>query len=188
MIWPEVGGKATDLCSVGVSAPDTVPLYSMITKYFPAVDPLNSLSLKNSTLGSPVLSCCESNQQKRPKSLLMLYTQDCNRQQNELRYFALNWAFLRFIDFKRRKYSFSFPIPSMQCCADVRATYRKQQTPQLWMKGAGEGCRFFCSLKLPYLNTNVSTTLSPIVAVQSSLLNTDSKGKSQVPLFQVSSL
>ena len=23
------------------------------------------------------------------------------------------------------------PIPSMQCCADVRATYRKQQTPQL---------------------------------------------------------
>ena len=57
MIWPEVGGKATDLCSVGASAPDTVPLYSMITKYSPAVDPLNSLSLKNNILGSPVLSC-----------------------------------------------------------------------------------------------------------------------------------
>ena len=54
-----------------------------------------------------------------------------NRQQNELTHFALNLAFLRFTDFKRRKGSFSSPIPSMQCCADVRATYRKQQTPQL---------------------------------------------------------
>ena len=51
--------------------------------------------------------------------------------QNELRHFALNWAFLRFTDFKRRKYSFSSLIPSMQCSADVRATYRKQQTRQL---------------------------------------------------------
>ena len=40
----------------------------------------------------------------------------------------------------------------MQCCADVQATYRKQQTPQLWMEGTGEGCRFFCSLKLPYFS------------------------------------
>ena len=44
--------------------------------------------------------------------------------------FAPTRAFLRFTDFKRRKCSFS-PVPSMQCCADVRATYRKQQTPQL---------------------------------------------------------
>ena len=43
--------------------------------------------------------------------------------------------------------------PSMQCCADVRATYRKQPTPQLWKEGTGEGQRFFCSLKLPYLST-----------------------------------
>ena len=61
--------------------------------------------------------------------------------------------FLRFSDFKRRKYSFSSPIPSMQCCAHVRATYRKQQTPQLWMEGTGEGRGFFCSPKLPYLST-----------------------------------
>ena len=40
----------------------------------------------------------------------------------------------------------------MQCCADVQATYRKQQTPQLWMEGTGEGCRLFCSLKLPYFS------------------------------------
>ena len=36
-------------------------------------------------------------------------------------------------------YSFSFPTPSTQCFADVQATYRKQQTPQLWMEGTGEG-------------------------------------------------
>ena len=41
----------------------------------------------------------------------------------------------------------------MQCCADVQATYRKQPTPQLWKEGTGEGQRFFCSLKLPYLST-----------------------------------
>ena len=41
----------------------------------------------------------------------------------------------------------------MQCCAAVWATYRKQQTPQLWMEGTGKRCGFFCSLKLPYLNT-----------------------------------
>ena len=41
----------------------------------------------------------------------------------------------------------------MQCCALVLATYRKQQTPQLWMEGTGEGCGFFCSQKSPYLST-----------------------------------
>ena len=54
-----------------------------------------------------------------------------NWRQNELRHFVQNLAFLRITDFKRRKYSFSSPIPSMQCCANVRATYRKQQSPQL---------------------------------------------------------
>ena len=76
-----------------------------------------------------------------------------NRRQNELRHFALNWAFLSFTNHKRRKYSFSSPIPSIQCCADVRATHRKQQTPQLWMEGTGEGRGFFFSPKLPYLST-----------------------------------
>ena len=36
-----------------------------------------------------------------------------NRRQNELRHFAQNWAFLRFINFKRKKYS--FPPPSAPC-------------------------------------------------------------------------
>ena len=47
------------------------------------------------------------------------------------------WAFWRFPDFKRGKDSFSSPIPSMQCCATVRATFRKQETSQLWMEGIG---------------------------------------------------
>ena len=41
----------------------------------------------------------------------------------------------------------------MQCCAAVRAASKKQQTPQLWIEGSGEGCGFFSSLKLPYLST-----------------------------------
>ena len=36
-----------------------------------------------------------------------------NRRQNELRHFAQDWAFLRFINFKRRKYS--VPPPSPPC-------------------------------------------------------------------------
>ena len=63
-------------------------------------------------------------------------------------------AFWRFPDVKRGIYSFSSPIPFMQCCATVRATYRKQYTPQLSMEGTGEGCWFFCSLKLPCLSLN----------------------------------
>ena len=63
-------------------------------------------------------------------------------------------VFWRFPDFKRGKYSLSSPIPSMQCCAAVQATLRKQQTPQLWMEGTGDRCAWFlCSLKLPYLST-----------------------------------
>ena len=48
-------------------------------------------------------------------------------------------TFWRFPDFERGKDSFSSPIPSMQCCATVRATFRKQETSQLWMEGRGEG-------------------------------------------------
>ena len=46
-------------------------------------------------------------------------------------------GFFHFTDFKRGKYSFSSPIPSMQCSATVWATYRTQQTLQLWMDGTG---------------------------------------------------
>ena len=46
----------------------------------------------------------------------------------------------------RGEIKLSLPISSMQCCATVQATYTKQQKPQLWMKGSGEGGGFFCSL------------------------------------------
>ena len=72
----------------------------------------------------------------------------CRKQRKERRYFytqamhvyvtGLNWCFT--------------DIPSMQCCAAVQATYRKRQTPRLWVEGRGGG-GFFCFLKSSYLST-----------------------------------
>ena len=77
-----------------------------------------------------------------------------NRRQNVLRHFILNWIFFYLLlTSKGGKISFPPLIPSMQCCAAVRATYRKQQTPQLWMAGTTEGWGFFCSVRLPSLST-----------------------------------
>ena len=73
------------------------------------------------------------------------------------------WTFWRFPVFKRGIDSVFSPIPSMQCCATVRATFRKQETSQLWMEGTGEGCGFLCFRSYP-IWYNVSTILSPIVA------------------------
>ena len=73
------------------------------------------------------------------------------------------WTFWRFPDFKRGKDSVSSPIPSMQCCATVRATFRKQETSQLWMEGTGEGCGFLCFRSYPiWVQQFFSTILSPI--------------------------
>ena len=47
--------------------------------------------------------------------------------------------FWRFAKLKKGKLSFPSPTPSMQCCATVRATCRKQSTPQLWMEVGGGG-------------------------------------------------
>ena len=80
--------------------------------------------------------------------------------------------FVCYTDFKKRKYSFYSPIPSMQCCADVWTTYRKQQTPQLWMEGQGRGVDFFVLWSYPIwvqcLNNNI---LSPIVGWKLHWLN-----------------
>ena len=48
----------------------------------------------------------------------------------KLSFFTLYWV-------QKGKSSSSSPTPSMQCCAAVGATHRKQQTPQLWMEGTG---------------------------------------------------
>ena len=80
----------------------------------------------------------------------------------------------------------------MQCCALVLATYRKQQIPQLWMEGTGEGCGFFCSPKLPYLSTMSqqfcrrlwALQFSPYVQVQLFFFHTLESGRSKqfIPL------
>ena len=72
-------------------------------------------------------------------------------------------TFWRFPDFERGKDSFSSPIPSMQCCATVRATFRKQETSQLWMEGTGEGVWILMFSEVTLFEYNVSTILSPIV-------------------------
>ena len=46
----------------------------------------------------------------------------------------LKGSFWCFGDFQKGKWSFPSPIPST-----VQVTYKKQQTPQLWMKGGGGG-------------------------------------------------
>ena len=62
--------------------------------------------------------------------------------------------FLMFSWLQKGKRELFVPHPLPQCCATVRATFRKQETSQRWMEGTGEGCGFLCSLKLPYLSLN----------------------------------
>ena len=80
-----------------------------------------------------------------------------NRRQNKLRHFVLNWPFLRFTDFKMGKYSFSSTSPPCNVVPLFdRATYRKQQTLQLWMEGARVGVDsvvlWSCPIWVQYLN------------------------------------
>ena len=53
----------------------------------------------------------------------------------------------------------------MQCCAAVRATYRKQQTPQHFeWRGQRRGVDIVLSSEVTLFEYKVSTILSPIVA------------------------
>ena len=74
---------------------------------------------------------------------------DYNRRQNELRPLALNWAFLHFTDFKKRKYSFSCPILSNQCFADVRATIENNKHRNFEQRGQGRGAYSFVLWSYP---------------------------------------
>ena len=49
----------------------------------------------------------------------------------------INWRWLSFP-----------PTTPMQCCCAVRATGRKQRTPQMWMEGRGDGCGMECFVLL----------------------------------------
>ena len=73
-------------------------------------------------------------------------------------------AFWRFTDFQRGKYSFSSPIPSMQYCAAVQATYRKinNKHPNFEWRGGERGpVDSFVLCSYP-IWVRVSTILSPI--------------------------
>ena len=58
----------------------------------------------------------------------------------------------------------SSPIPSVQCCAFVLATYRKQQTPATLNGGDRGGVRILLFSEVTLVKYNVLTILSPIVA------------------------
>ena len=96
---------------------------------FQLVTPVGGLEEKSKTFWLLVQMLCHWATGDFWKLRLLIY----NQRQNELIHFALNWAFSCCIDFKRRKYSFSSPIPSVQCCAT------NTPTPQLWMEWGGEG-------------------------------------------------
>ena len=64
---------------------------------------------------------------------------DYNRRQNQLRHFDLNWAFLRFTDFKREKYSFSSPIPPRNVVPLFELPRENNKHPNFEWRGQGSG-------------------------------------------------
>ena len=56
----------------------------------------------------------------------------------------LSWNSLR----QKKKSALFIPLPppilTRRCCVGVKATFRKQQTTQLWMSGVRKGSRLFC--------------------------------------------
>ena len=76
------------------------------------------------------------------KPIIKAKTYTCNQQQNELRHFALNWAFL-----------LTHPLHAVLCQC---SSYLQKMTNTPTLNGRGgacEGCGFFCPLQLPYLST-----------------------------------
>ena len=64
---------------------------------------------------------------------------DYNRRQNQLRHFALNWAFLRSTDFKREKYSFFSPIPPSNVVPLYELPIENNKHPNFEWRGQGRG-------------------------------------------------
>ena len=73
-----------------------------------------------------------------------------NQRQNEVRHFALNSVFYLLLTSKGG--NIAFPPPSNVVPLFELPT-ENNKLHELWMEATGEGCGFFCSLKLPYLNT-----------------------------------
>ena len=62
-----------------------------------------------------------------------------NRRQNELRHFAQKWAFLRFMNFKRRKYSFPPPSPPCNVVPLFQLPIENNKHPNFEWRGQGRG-------------------------------------------------
>ena len=61
-----------------------------------------------------------------------------------MRFPDLSWNGLR----QKEKSALFIPLPppilTRRCCVGVKATFRKQQTTQLWMRGVRKSSRLFC--------------------------------------------
>ena len=79
-----------------------------------------------------------------------------------IRPFAQEWAFLRY--FKRRKYRFSSPIPSMQSVPMFELPIENNKHPN-FEGGVRGGKRVLLFSEVTLFENNVSTILLPIVAL-----------------------
>ena len=84
-----------------------------------------------------------------------------NRWQNELRHFALNWAFLHFTDFKRRKYRFfSPPFSPCNLVPMFGLPIENNKHPNFEWRGQGRGVDSFvlwvCPIWVQCLNNFVA--------------------------------
>ena len=97
-----------------------------------------------------------------------------NRQQNELRHFALKALFDIFSDVEgENNYSFPPPpIPSMQCCAAVRATFRNNKPPNFEWRRQGRGVDSFVLWSYP-IWVQCLNNLSAIVGWRQSIKNSN---------------
>ena len=72
-----------------------------------------------------------------------------NRRQDELRHFAQNWAFLRFINFKRRKYCFPPPSPLYNVVPLFYLPIENNKHPNFDWRGQGRGADSFVLRSYP---------------------------------------
>ena len=72
-----------------------------------------------------------------------------NRRQNELRHFAQNWAFLRFTNFKRRKYSIPPPSPPCNVVPLFQLPIENNKHPNFEWRGQGRGADSFVLRSYP---------------------------------------
>ena len=79
-----------------------------------------------------------------------------------IRPFAQKWAFLRY--FKRRKYRFSSPVPSMQSVPMFELPKENNKHPN-FEGGVRGGKRVLLFSEVTLFENNVSTILLPIVAL-----------------------